>query len=164
MKKLFIIRHAKSDWSNEALDDYDRPLNERGKKNAPFMGKLLAKKKIAPDLIISSPSYRARSTAKKIASNVGYTDEILYNEYIYDATLKTLIDIVNFIEDEYDDVFLIGHNPGLNLLGFYLVDFNENLPTCGILEIEFDCKSWREVRKSNAKLISFEYPKKEKKN
>lgn len=160
MKKLFIIRHAKSDWSNLSLDDYDRPLNSRGKKNAPFMGTFLAKKDIVPDLIISSPAYRARKTAKIIASKVGYKEEIEYNEYIYEASLSTLLEIVNFIEDEYDDVFIFGHNPGLNMLAFYLVDFNENLPTCGILEIEFDCESWREVTKKNAKLISFDYPKK----
>lgn len=162
MKKLFIIRHAKSDWSNEKLDDYDRPLNQRGKKDAPLIGKILVKKKIVPDLIISSPAYRARKTSLKIASKVGYADEILFNEYIYEATLRTLLDIINFIEDEYDDVYLIGHNPGLNMLGFYLVDFNDNLPTCGVLEIEFNCETWREATKKNARLISYEYPKKYK--
>ncbi|TLP36877.1 SixA phosphatase family protein [Arcobacter arenosus] len=160
MKKLFIIRHAKSDWSNPSLDDYDRPLSKRGKKNAPFMGKIIAKKDIVPDLIISSPAYRARETAKIIAEKVSYQEEILYNEYIYEASLKTLLEIINFIDDEYDDVFIFGHNPGLNMLAFYLIDFNENLPTCAVLEIEFDCESWREATKSNAKLISYEYPKK----
>jgi phosphohistidine phosphatase len=160
MKRLYLIRHAKSDWSNKELEDFDRPLNNRGKKNAPFMGDLLYKKNVFPDVIISSPAYRARETAKKIAKKVGYYEDILYNEYLYEASLKTLLEVLNFIADEYDDVFLIGHNPGLNLLAFYLVDFNERLPTCGIVEIEFDCDSWREATKKNAKLISFEYPKK----
>ena len=160
MKKLYIIRHAKSDWSNESLDDFDRPLNKRGKKNAPFMGKLLYKKEIVPDLIISSPAYRARETARIIAEKIGYHEEIMYNEYVYEATLRTILDVTVFIEDDYDDVFLVGHNPGLNMLAFYLVEFNENLPTCGVLEIEFDCNSWREINKSNARLVSFEYPKK----
>ncbi len=84
----------------------------------------------------------------------------MYNEYIYEASLKTILEIINFIEDEYDDVILIGHNPGLNMLAFYLVDFNGNLPTSGVIEIEFDCKTWREASKNNAKFVSFEYPKK----
>ena len=160
MKKLYLIRHAKSDWSNPSLDDFDRPLNQRGKKNAPFMGRILHKKNIYPDLIISSPAYRARSTAIKIAKKINYLDEIVFNEYLYESSLKTILEIVNFIEDEYDDVFLIGHNPSLNMLAFYLVDFNDNIPTSGIIEIEFNCNSWREATKSNAKLVSFEYPKK----
>lgn len=160
MKRLYLIRHGKSDWANKNLEDFDRPLNQRGKKNAPFMGELLYKKNIFPDVIISSPAYRARETSKKIAKKIGYTEEIMYNEYLYDASLKTILDVITFIEDEYDDVFLIGHNPSLSLLAFYLVDFNENLPTCGILEIRFDCDSWREINKKNAQLVSFEYPKK----
>ncbi len=160
MKKLYLIRHAKSDWSNPSLDDFDRPLNKRGNKNAPFMGRILRKKEVSPDLIISSPAYRARETAKKIAKKVNYREEIMYNEYIYGASLPTILEIINFIEDEYDEVFLIGHNPGLNMLAFYLVDFNKNLPTCGIIEIEFDCQTWRDAVRKCAKLISFEYPKK----
>lgn len=161
MKKLYLIRHAKSDWSNSTLDDFDRPLNKRGKKNAPFMGRILRKKKISPDLIISSPAYRARETTKKIAKKVRYLNDIIYNENIYEASLKTILEIVNYIDDEYDNVFLVGHNPALNMLAFYLIEFNNNLPTSGIIEIEFDCDSWREVKKSNAKFVSFEYPKKE---
>jgi phosphohistidine phosphatase len=161
MKKLFLIRHAKSDWSNHHLEDFDRPLNDRGKKNAAMMGKILKTKKIYPDLIISSPAYRARETTKRIVKKLNYYDEVMYNEHLYEATLGAILEIMNFIEDEYDDVFIIGHNPSLNMLGFYLVDFNENLPTCGVLQIHFDCDTWREASKKNAKLISFEYPKKD---
>ena len=160
MKKLYLIRHGKSDWSNKNLEDFDRPLNARGKKNAQLMGKIFYKKGIFPDIIISSPAYRARDTSKRIAQKVGYHEDIIYNEYLYNASLKTILDIVSFIEDEYDDVFLVGHNPSLNLLAFYLIDFNDNLPTCGVLEIEFKCDSWREINKKNAQLVSFEYPKK----
>lgn len=160
MKKLYLIRHAKSDWSNPSLDDFDRPLSQRGKKNAPFMGEILKNKGINPDLIISSPAYRARETARKIAKKIKYIEEIMYNEYIYEASLKTILEVMNFIEDEYDEVILVGHNPGLNMLAFYLVNFNENLPTSGVIEIEFNCQTWREASKSNAKFVSFEYPKK----
>jgi len=162
MKKLYIIRHAKSDWSNSTLEDFDRPLNERGKKNAPYMGELLRNKGAFPDLIISSPAYRARETAKIISQEVMYHKEIMFNEQVYEADLKTILEVVSYIEDEYDTVYLVGHNPSLNIFAFYLVDFNENLPTCGVLEIEFDCDTWRETAKKNAKLVSFEYPKKYK--
>ncbi len=164
MKKLYLIRHAKSDWSNPSLDDYDRPLNKRGKKNAPKIGEYFNKKKVYPDLIISSPAYRARSTALKIAKQINYLETIEFNEHLYEASLKTILEIISFIKDVNDDVFIIGHNPSLNMLAFYLVDFNENIPTSGILEIEFNCNTWREVTKSNAKLLSFEYPKKNYQN
>ena len=160
MKKLYLIRHAKSDWSNPSLDDFDRPLNKRGKKNAPFMGKILNQKGISPDLIISSPAYRARNTAIKIAKKIKYHDEIIFNEYLYEASLKTILEIVNYIADEYDNVFIVGHNPGLNMLAFYLIDFNDNIPTSGVLEIEFNCDLWREASKRNANFVSFDYPKK----
>ena len=161
MKKLYLIRHAKSDWSNPALDDFDRPLNKRGKKNVLFMGQILHKKDVSPDLIISSPAYRARTSAKKIAKEINYHKKIVFNEYLYQASFKTILEIVNFTENTYDEIFIIGHNPSLNVLAFYLIDFNENIPTSGIVEIEFSCNSWREVNKSNAKFVSFEYPRKD---
>lgn len=160
MKKIYLIRHGKSDWSNPDLEDFDRPLNKRGKRNAPFMAELLKQKNANPDLIISSPAYRTKKTAEIIKKGIAYKSQILFDEHLYEASLGTILEIVNYIDDDYDKVFLIGHNPSLNMLGFYLVGFNENIPTCGILEIEFDCDSWREVNKKCAKLISFEYPKK----
>ncbi|WP_417333315.1 SixA phosphatase family protein [Halarcobacter sp.] len=160
MKKLYLIRHAKSDWSNPSLEDFDRPLNKRGEKNAPFMATILKQKNANPDLIISSPAYRTKKTAKLIKKGIAFKGEILYDEHLYEASLKTMLEIVNYINDDYDKVFIIGHNPTLNMLAFYLVGFNENIPTCGVLEIEFDCDSWREVNKKSAKLISFDYPKK----
>lgn len=160
MKKLFIIRHAKSDWSNTNLDDIDRPLNNRGKRDIPFMGEILNKKGVIPDIIISSPAYRARETSLMLSKEINFNQEITFNEYLYEASLKTMLEIINYIEDENDTAFLVGHNPTLNMLAFYLVDFNDNIPTCGILEINFDCESWREATKKNAKLVSFEYPKK----
>lgn len=160
MKKLYLIRHAKSDWSNPNLEDFDRPLNKRGEKNAPFMAELLNSKKIKPDLIISSPAYRAKKTATIIADKTSYNSNIIFDEHLYESSLQTILEIINFLEDNIHSLFLIGHNPSLNILAFYLVDFNKNIPTSGILEIEFDCDTWREISKKNAKLISFEYPKK----
>ena len=160
MKKLYLIRHAKSDWSNLSLEDFDRPLNKRGKRDAPFMANILKQKYMNPDLIISSPAYRAKKTTQIIAENISYKGEILYDEHLYGATLPNILEIINFTSDHYDNIFIIGHNPSLNMLAFYLVDFNDNIPTCGVLQIEFNCDSWRDINKKFAKLISFDYPKK----
>ena len=162
MKKLFIIRHAKSDWNDTSLDDFDRPINKRGEKNAPFMGQLIAKKNIKPDLIISSPALRAITTAKLIAKEVNYEKTITPNQYIYEAYVTSLQEIVQYIHDSNETVFLVGHNPGVSALAYMLCDLKENLPTCSIVEIEFDCNSWMDACKENSKLISYEYPKKYK--
>lgn len=160
MKKLYLMRHAKSDWSNSRLDDFDRPLNKRGKANAPFMANILRKKNVKPDLIISSPAYRAKKTAQIVAKEIFYKSDILYDEHLYESSLQIILEVINFLEDNIESLFLVGHNPSLNVLAFYLVGFNENIPTSGILEIDFDCDSWREINKRNAKLSSFDYPKK----
>lgn len=160
MKRLFIIRHAKSDWDDSSLDDYDRPLNKRGQKNAPFMGKLLKSKNIKPDLIISSPALRAKTTAELIAKEVGYEKPITPNPYIYEAYVSALEEIVQYIYDDNETVFLVGHNPGLSALAYTLCGLKEQIPTCSIVEIEFNCDSWMDVSKDNSKLISYEYPKK----
>ena len=160
MKKLCIIRHAKSSWKDSTLDDFDRPLNKRGEKNAPLMGTKLKKKKIQPDMILSSPALRAKSTAKIIAKKTKYIQKIVYDENIYEAMPNTLHKILNKQDDQHEIVFIVGHNPGLNMLADKYVDFYENIPTCGIVEIEFDCDRWISIDKENATLISFDYPKK----
>ena len=159
MKKLFLIRHAKSSWEDFGLDDFDRPLNNRGEKDAPFMGKLLKKKKPRPDLIISSPALRTKLTAQIMAKEIGYDEKIVFDKTIYEAPLSNLKRAINNI----DDSFCIGHNPGLHELAHDLCDIDvDNIPTCAIVEIEFDVDSWDKVAKKNAKLISYEYPKKYK--
>lgn len=163
MKKLFIIRHAKSDWSNPFLSDFDRPLSKRGKTNAPFMGKLLKTKEIYPDLVLSSPAKRAKKTAQKIAKEIGFNKkEILFNENIYESSSNTLLNIIKSIDKKYNIVFLVGHNPGLNMIAYNLIRFDDNIPTCGVLQIDLDIEYWNEISDYNSKLISFEYPKKYK--
>lgn len=162
MRTLFLIRHAKSSWADLNIHDFDRPLNDRGKKNAPFMGKLLAKEKILPDLIISSPAKRAITTARKIAKEINYSiPKIEENKTIYEANVKTLLKIVNEINDKNKAVFLFGHNPGFTDFLNYLTGENiGNIPTCGIAEINFDVSSWKEISKDLGNLIRFDYPKK----
>ena len=160
MKKLVIIRHAKSDWEDSSLDDFDRPLNTRGEENAPYMGNFLKEKSLIPDLIMSSPALRAITTAELIAKEVGYTSDIMQNQYIYEAYVNTLQDIVSYIPDTNEVVFLVGHNPGVSALAYMLCDLKESIPTCATVEIEFDCDSWMDVSKENGKLISYDFPKK----
>lgn len=162
MKTLFLIRHAKSSWADLEMKDFDRPLNERGKKNAPFMGKWLAKEKIHPDLIISSPAKRAITTARKIAKEIEYPkDKILQNKNIYEANVNTLLQLVNQIDNQNQIVFLFGHNPGFTDFLNYLTGENiSNIPTCGITQINFEINDWKEVSKDLGTLIRFEYPKK----
>jgi phosphohistidine phosphatase len=160
MRKLVIIRHAKSDWEDKNLDDFERPLNTRGLKNAPFMGKFLKEKKLTPDLIISSPATRAITTAEIIAKEVGYEKEITQNQYIYEAYVNTLQEIVSYIHDDNETVFLVGHNPGVSALAYMLSELKESIPTCATVEINFSVDSWMDVSRENGKLISYDFPKK----
>jgi len=159
MKKLYIIRHAKSSWKDLSLSDFDRPLNKRGTNDAPLMGKMLKRKKILPDLIISSPAKRAKTTAKVIAKEINYTESIVYDSDIYEAGMSTLRNIIASIDDKNKSLFLFGHNPGLGMLVDCLVGLYKNIPTTGIVEIEFDCNKWKNISATNAKLKSFKYPK-----
>ena len=160
MKKVYIIRHAKSSWHDENLDDFDRPLNKRGFKDAPFMGQLLRDKGVIPDLILSSPALRAKTTAELIANEMEEKVLLKYDKEIYEADAGTLLHILKHIDEKKQTVFLIGHNPGLNMLVEYLSGFNENIPTCGIIELELTCKKFREISPECIKLLSFEFPKK----
>jgi phosphohistidine phosphatase len=160
MKKLYIIRHAKSSRSDETLEDFERPLSKRGKANAPMMGERLKENGIMPDIIISSPAKRAKSTAEMIAKEIGYKKKILFDENIYESSVDELRKILRAIDDKNSAAFLVGHNPSLNDLAYYYVNHEANIPTCGIIEIGFACDTWADIEPKNAKLLSFEYPKK----
>jgi phosphohistidine phosphatase len=161
MKKLFLIRHAKSSWDDPSLADEDRPLNKRGKKDAPFMGSILYKQGIVPDLIISSPAKRAYSTAKKIAGELQYPEqEIQTFDTLYHSSPATVLDVIRSQPSEVQTLLLFGHNPGLNELIPLLCDKQiENIPTCGIVCIRFQTNQWQEISKSNSQFISFDFPK-----
>lgn len=162
MKKLFLIRHAKSSWDDQGLTDFERPLNKRGMRDAPFMAELLKKEKIKPDIFISSPAVRAFSTAEKFAEELDFPiDKILVEKSIYLCGIKELESIVQGISDRYNIVFLFGHNPGLTDYANHIGDeFIINIPTCGIVGIEFDLKSWRSIERGSGKTFLFEFPKK----
>lgn len=159
MKNLVLIRHAKSSWKDETLKDFDRPLNKRGKHNAPFMGQKLKELVPTPDLIISSGALRAITTAKFIKENVHYDKEIKVNNKIYHLDEDYILLLLRKFTNE-ETIYLIGHNPTLNNLANFLVKFDLNLPTAGFLHITFDINSWEDISSNNSKLNLFEYPKK----
>ena len=129
MKLLYLARHAKSSWKNMDLSDIDRPLNKRGKKDAPFMGKILSKKGINPDLIISSPAKRARKTALVIAEEISYPiNSIQYEDNVYESSSRELLEFVKSIDDEYNSVMIFGHNPGFTMLHNYLCSVYIKIP------------------------------------
>jgi len=161
MKMLYIVRHAKSSWKDMSLDDFDRPLNKRGKLNAPLMGKRLKKKKILPDMMLSSSALRTKLTAKSIAKELNYSKDIIYKDDMYESSASFLHAMLRKLNDKSSSVFIFGHHSGLNMLAQKYVDFKENIPTCGIVEIRFDCRKWSDISTKNATLISFDYPKKE---
>lgn len=159
MKKLYMIRHAKSSWKEIDLADFDRPLNKRGKASAKFMGQILKERLVVPDMILTSPANRAKSTARAIEKELGCKGVIKYDDKIYEAYVDDLLNVLLKVDDRVDTLFLIGHNPGFNALADYLTEFHENIVTCGIVEIDFNVKSWGEINPSNARFKSFDYPR-----
>ena len=158
-KKIYIIRHAKSSWKDSSLSDFDRPLNKRGKKDAPFMAELLRKKGIFFDKVVCSPANRTKTTAKILLQAIN-SHEILYDENIYEASYKDLLKIINSTDDKVKNLAIIGHNPSLNDICEHLCKcVIDNIPTCGCILMSFDGK-WRDVCQNSARIEFFEYPKK----
>src|ERR1700682_1700292 len=112
MKTLLLLRHAKSSWKDDAVKDFDRPLNQRGLKAAPSVGRRMRKRKLEPDLVLSSPAERARQTTELVLESGGLETELRYDERIYEATGARLFEIVAQIEDDANIAMLVGHNPG----------------------------------------------------
>ena len=154
-KTLYIARHAKSDWSDASLTDFERTLNFRGKKDVPFMAKLLKEKGIKPELILSSPATRAKETAKEYHSVLG--GKLRFNAHIYEASTLSLRYLVEESFQEVDTLMLVGHNPGLTGLNDLLSDKSiYNLVTAAVVAIEFE----EEVGSHKGRQVFFEYPKK----
>jgi phosphohistidine phosphatase len=163
MKTLILIRHAKSSWDNTALSDFERPLSDRGYRDAPRMAKRLKEKDLAPNLLLASPANRALTTAKIIAEGIDYpVENIQTNRSIYHAGEDELLSIVQHLPDSTDVVMLFGHNPGFTDFANSLTNSRiDNIPTCGIFSCQFDADSWQDVNWGNGKVLFFDFPKKE---
>jgi phosphohistidine phosphatase len=143
MKTLFLVRHAKSSRDDPALPDRERPLNDRGTRDAPRMGKRLAKQGVKPDLILSSPAVRALATAELIATKLGYkVKDIVVNERLYAAASDDLLEVIRRLGDKPKSVMLVGHNPELTELAHRLSSRIIDMPTCAVAEFSFDTTSW----------------------
>lgn len=163
-RTLVMIRHAKSSWANPLQSDFERPLNDRGVHDAPEMGQRLKNLGVTPDLIIASTAKRAKQTAKKIASALGYDDaKIQWEEKLYHCIASVFEEVIYEIDDSVKTVFIVAHNPGITTFVNELSpDFSiENMPTCGIVAARVNAKHWNEFGRSDKKAFLFEYPKKQ---
>ena len=160
-KQLVICRHAKSSWDDASLSDVERPLNKRGRRDAPEMGRRLAERGLLPDLILASHATRAWTTAEAYADRLGYPpDRIQVDPCLYTATAASLLALVRALEPRLGRILLVGHNPECtafaNLLGNLDLD---NLPTGGIVALEFHTRSWQEILPGQGQLLFVDFPK-----
>lgn len=159
MKTLFIIRHAKSSWDNPNLEDFDRPLNDRGLSAAPLMGRVLSSKGYRPDLIISSPAERAKMTAALVKAAAGYDAPLEFDERIYEASPQKLQKVISKVSDKNESVMVAGHNPGVTGLARLLTNESEEMPTAAIAIVQLNINSWAEIGPSTGKLIELLRPR-----
>jgi len=159
--RLLICRHAKSSWQDASLNDFDRPLSKRGERDAPEMGRRLARQGLKPDLIMTSPAARARATALLYAGQLGILPaQVQCNQAQYGASVPGLIALLRLVDPQVGSLMLVGHNPettGLaNVLGGLRID---NIPTSGIVALAFPGRTWATLAANTGTLLFFDYPK-----
>lgn len=164
-KTIYLVRHAKSSHENPDLADFDRPLTKKGHADAQLMAELMERKGISPDLLLASPSHRTQQTAE-------YFKKALYEDYqkikldssIYRCSATTLIHQLSLLSDKHSSVMLFAHNPATTrAANFFQIDsLFDNVPTTGVVAIEFGITEWSGISKSKGTLKFFEYPKKNK--
>lgn len=145
MKTLLILRHAKSSWKEEGIDDHERSLNKRGKRDAPRIGKLLREKDLVPDLILTSSAERARKTTELVAQESSYEGDIIVDRNLYAAYPETIFEVLNKVENHFERIMIVGHNPGLEELLEVLTGEVEPLPTGALAEVSFEIERWSEL-------------------
>jgi phosphohistidine phosphatase len=161
MKTLTLVRHAKSSWKDNSLADRDRPLNKRGKRDAPEMGRRIAAAGVRPSLIVSSPAVRAWTTAKIIANEIGYPREFLQRDStLYLASVNGILDVIVSQDAGFNNLMLVGHNPGFTDFANYLVPgLTNNMPTAGVVSVELDTDDWSLYDKPDVTLLLYDFPK-----
>ncbi|MFA6262477.1 MAG: histidine phosphatase family protein [Bacteroidia bacterium] len=161
MKHLLLMRHAKSSQDLDGITDFERPLNERGLKDAPEMGKRILKSKFKPDLIVSSNARRALDTAKLVAKQIKIdAAEIQRETDLYEAGLSDILHIIRHLDDSKSQIILIGHNPSFTgMVGYLSNSFIEHLPTSGIALIEFPVLSWKQITQGAGTMTWHDFPK-----
>ena len=162
MKILTIVRHAKSSWKDTSLSDKKRPLNRRGERDAPEMGRRIHEHGIRPSLIVSSPAVRAWTTAKAVADAINYPREFLHKEdALYLASLNEILDVVIAQENGFNNLMMFGHNPGFTDFANFLVPgLTNNLPTAGVVSVKIDQDDWNLYEQPRTRLLVHDWPKK----
>lgn len=161
MLRLTLVRHAKSSWDDHQASDFERPLNARGRRDAPVMALRVSSLRRLPDHLVSSPAVRAVSTAHIFAARLGVAeDDIALERRIYDATRTTLVEVVHALPDRARHAMLFGHNPGFSELANWLATcpFHE-MPTCAVASFELQVADWREVAGGCGRLARYLFPK-----
>jgi phosphohistidine phosphatase len=145
MKTLLVLRHAKSSWNDPALDDHERPLNRRGRRDAPRMGELVREYGLMPDVVISSDAVRARLTAEAMAEAAHYTGEILLDQDLYMASPDDILSLLRRVRQNAETVMIVGHNPELEELVDQLTGERQDLPTAALAQIVLPIDRWRDL-------------------
>lgn len=159
MKTLLLLRHAKSSWKDTGLQDFDRPLNSRGKKAAEMIGRFIRKQRLAPDLLLCSPAIRARETIEAVIKTAKLSSELRYDQRIYEASPVQLLEVVSQIEEERSMVLLVGHNPGMEELLRLLTERVEHMATGTLAKIDFKAAKWDKVLEDKGSLDWIVRPK-----
>ncbi|MEW6736951.1 MAG: histidine phosphatase family protein [Acidobacteriota bacterium] len=159
MKTLLLLRHAKSSWDDSSQRDFDRPLSERGQRDAPRMGKQLSLSGPIPDLILCSPAVRAQQTLTAFIQAAHCKVNIKFDERIYGAQSAQLIKIVRELPDTCATVLMVGHNPGFEELAARLTAIPEHMPTAALVCIELPFTNWDEVEDGQGRRVWFLTPK-----
>jgi phosphohistidine phosphatase len=153
------MRHAKSSWGDPSLADFERPLNERGRKAAPLVGRFMRKQRLRPDLVLSSPAERARQTAALVIEAAGLKAPLRYDERIYEATPSRLAEVVSQVEEAVGELLLVGHNPGLAGLLELLAGESRRVPTAALARVALDVEKWGRLRAGVGRVELFVRPK-----
>ncbi|MEJ7710239.1 MAG: histidine phosphatase family protein [Pyrinomonadaceae bacterium] len=159
MKTLFLMRHAKSSWQNDLLDDFDRPLNKRGLKAAPFIGRYMRGNNMVPDAIISSPAMRAKQTAEMVRHSGEFLPVIIFDQRIYEATAPTLLEIASGLDPQAEKALMIGHNPGIEDFLYHLTGERRVISTACLSVINLNIDAWSDILRARAALVALIKPK-----
>jgi phosphohistidine phosphatase len=162
LKRIYIIRHAKSDQSFFG-NDFERPLNDRGKTDAPMMAKRLLEKQVNIDALVASPAKRAKKTAELFAETLGKVPgDIIFVSALYHAAPDVFYDVIAALPDDLDSVALFSHNPGITYFVNSLDSKTQvdNMPTSAIFAVEADITQWSAFVRAKREFLFFDYPKK----
>ncbi|WP_419765349.1 MAG: SixA phosphatase family protein [Arcobacter sp.] len=156
MKKLYLLRHAKSSWKDSSLKDIDRPLNNRGKYQVKFMREFVLKNSIKPDLILCSTSKRTKLTHSGIFDD----KNAVFMDSLYHASSSEIMNIIKKVDKHIDTLIIIGHNPGLNEFASWLINFENNIQTGSLIQIDISIQDWKDLHKKSSKFVSYTNPPK----